>query len=161
MRLAPPWGTLTFDEWYRSDLAPDASPEFLRWTLNMLFRMHDAAVAMRADLVAENAPLSERVTAAEIQRQVDTVISRVNARLRSLARRGGRGVPPLAGAGCSPADMGHGCPALSPAVGPAALPVHTADITSPADPLFCASEVQELPVGETLPHTRSGLEVNP
>lgn len=47
--------------------------------------------------------------------------------------------------GGAPAVKGHGCPALSSAVGPAPGSVPLADITLPADPLFCASEVQELP----------------
>ena len=68
---------------------------------------------------------------------------------------------PLAGAGRSPAVKGHGCPAVAVgglppavAVGPAPVPCPEAassaavagcDITTPDDPLFCASTRQELP----------------
>lgn len=64
------------------------------------------------------------------------------------------------GAGRSPADMGHGCPALAlPAVGPAPVPcpsatggaaVAGADITLHAGPLFCALTVQRLPERESV-----------
>lgn len=56
------------------------------------------------------------------------------------------------GAGRSPAAKGHGCPAsaaggFSPAVavGPAPAAAPIVDITTPGNPLFCASGVQKLP----------------
>ena len=69
---------------------------------------------------------------------------------RSLARLDldEAGIPP--GAGRSSADKGQGCPAFAPAVGPAPMHPPTADITIPADPFFCASGLQELPVGASL-----------
>lgn len=51
----------------------------------------------------------------------------------------------LQGAGRSPADKGHGCPALSPAVGPASASLPDGDITVSANRLFAASGLQELP----------------
>lgn len=69
-----------------------------------------------------------------------------------------------AGAGRSPADKGHGCPASSPAVGPAPAEPGAAqplDITTPANPLFCGPEVQELPEGNPLPHSHEMPEETP
>lgn len=51
-----------------------------------------------------------------------------------------------AGAGRSPADKGHGCPAFALAVGPASEALPGAYITVSADPLFAVSKLQELPV---------------
>lgn len=42
-------------------------------------------------------------------------------------------------------SMGHGCPALDPAVGPAAGSPEPPDITAHGDPLLHACPVQELP----------------
>lgn len=47
--------------------------------------------------------------------------------------------------GGAPMDEGHGCPASASAVGPAPLGSHGADITVPANPLFCGSPMQGLP----------------
>jgi hypothetical protein len=72
----------------------------------------------------------------------------------------GPGVLLDAGGGRSPSDKGHGCPALSPAVGPAlaqlaeardGVPSQPRDITLPAAPLFAGRRVQELP-GESDRH---------
>ena len=65
-------------------------------------------------------------------------------RLRQVAIETGHRVP----SGCrggAPAIKGHGCPAFAPAVGPAPMPSQVADITTPADPLFCGQQMQELP----------------
>lgn len=59
------------------------------------------------------------------------------------------------GAGRSPADMGHGRPALSPAVGPAPTEPPAVDITHSADPLFYGRPGKDLPEGNSLPHTSS------
>lgn len=57
--------------------------------------------------------------------------------------------PPVGDApGCrggAPAVKGHGCPALSPAVGPAPAGPAAALHNSPDAPLFCARTVQDLP----------------
>jgi hypothetical protein len=58
------------------------------------------------------------------------------------------------GGGRSPSDMGHGCPALSPAVGPAPTDANGCDITVNVDTLCAVQTRQGLPVGETSPHTQ-------
>ena len=70
-------------------------------------------------------------------------------------------VAQLAGAGRSPAAEGHGCPALSPAVGPAPTDPKTADITTPDSPLFCGPELKDLPVANPMPHDLQTPEETP
>lgn len=145
----------------RADGTLDSLPRFrqgddplrVRAHLLAFYELRDAVQRERASL-GSGASVRERVAVASVALQIEDAIAAARDCLRCIARHGGRGTPP--GAGRSPAIKGHGCPALSPAVGPAPMPRPTGQAVrdggnrglhnlSPA-PLFCGSQVQELPV---------------
>ena len=61
--------------------------------------------------------------------------------------------------GLAPADMAHGCAALSPGAGAPPMPSPDPDITAPDNPLFACPKGQDLPVGESLVNTQFPREV--
>lgn len=102
------------------------------------------------DMRQQATELDELLTVAALQDEIREKLELAQARLASieatrhaLARSAVRRNTP--GAGRSPVDEGHGCPALSPAVGPATTGSQTADITAPDKPLLFVQQLQKLP----------------
>lgn len=110
-------------------------PKAVRDLRQSYFVCLDAAKAERVALVAANASLEELWGIAHVERWLEACIASCDAWLRVAARRGGRGVP-VSGAGQRPASaesasIGHGSPALIPAVG---TRVHKASGAAEATP---------------------------
>jgi hypothetical protein len=97
----------------------DANPTDVRAQLDSYYRWLDMTKQVRIELAQQGASLRERIVAAAFQHDVEQAIRTAHRWLARHARRG---------AGRSPALMGHGCPALDSAVGPALVRA-TADIT--------------------------------
>lgn len=145
----------------RADGTLDALPRFtqaddplrVRAHLLAFYEIRDSLQRARAGLVGRPGALRERLQLGVLLDEVRDAIEAARDCLRRIARHGGRGTPP--GAGRSPAVEGHGCPALSPAVGPAPRPCPAGEAVRdsgnrglhnlPADPLFRGRTVQELP----------------
>jgi hypothetical protein len=146
-------------------------PAFVRAELLRYYRLHDVAVAVRADLLARRAKLQDLWGAGCLVRYYEACIQACAAWLKATARCGGRGLPPLSSGGVSRSVKGaqrrsepltvadSAC--LSRGLGgslTAAKPMATvqqtegracdaasgSDITVPANPVFLASGVQEL-----------------
>src|SRR5690606_3481219 len=114
-------------------LTDHASSEFARDLLAALYRLRDAEDELRLE-EGGAWTVRERVAAAAVRAEICEAIDDARAWLSCIARRGGRGLPAAPAPapatangtqgvpGCrggAPAVMGHGCPALAPAVGPA------------------------------------------
>lgn len=152
--MVPPAGERWIDPEF--DLLWSSPEDFMRGLLHHLGERlrrhaiktrHLAEVPWSAEEIAEDAAFQ-----AEMQRWLDGLDARLSG--ASNGANPGAGAEPLR----SGAKDG---PASSPAVGPAPGVSHDRNITLNGDPLFCASGVQELPVGETLPHTRYATEKSP
>lgn len=124
-------------------LTRSASPEYARDLLAAYYALRDAVHEERQDA---ELTLRERIAAASVLAEIEAAIDDAKAWLRRCARAGGRGVPALGCRGGAPAVDGPWMARSAPAaVGPARAdspdPLHNIH----ADPLFCASQVQELP----------------
>lgn len=133
-------------------LTRHATPAYARQCLAAYYCLRDSALALRAE-ISGTATLRERVAMASVLQQIDAAIDDARAWLSRAARRGIR--PGETGCrGGAPAVKGHGCPALSPAVGPAPADLEPALHNFPENPLSCVRKMQDLPVPGFHEHNR-------
>ena len=130
-------------------LTPQASPEYVRDLLAAYYDLRDALAAVRRN--DPQMTLHERVSCGSIAAQIEEAIDDARRWLSRCARQGGRGLPPSRSGGSVPQAepavvMGHGCPAPSPAVGPAPTASAGAEHNLPDTPLFRACDPQGLQV---------------
>ena len=95
-------------------------------------------------LRARTALVTDAFAIGIVRADLESSLHHYGQRLRKLEHQRSR-LYAVLGAGQRPAVEGHGCPALSPAVGPAPSSTPSADITAHDNPLFFASMTKELP----------------